>query len=227
LDKRQVQLSLKRLRKAVAARKGPPLRYFLIGEYSPAGRPHYHLILFNYFPPDAVQGYRSHSGGSQFTSDELSKAWGLGMVNFQMFTPSAADYVSGYYVDKLSGDLGERELAGREPEFMRSSRGGAGGIGAPFLVRFGAQIHEGADFVVIGGRQVPVPKFFERKLEKSDRDAWGARLEARQSAGLDAAKREAEASPGVLPWERSEVKAKVAEAKRRALSRSIVERGAA
>ena len=197
LDARHVVLWLKRLRKAVAERGGKVFRYFLIGEYSPAGRPHYHVLLFGYWPADGRRFGQSRGGNPQFISDELSKSWGLGMVNFQDFTPSAADYVSGYYVEKLTGGKATEWLAGREPEFMRSSRGG-GGIGAPFVDRYGGQIFEGADYVVIRGSKVPVPAFFNRRLAKrSDASEVQARADARAFEGEKAFAKEVQFSPGV------------------------------
>lgn len=219
LSKRHVQLALKRLRRAVGRRGGPPLRYFIIAEYSPAGRAHYHSVLFNYLPPDAVRASSSRSGNAQYSSAELSEAWGLGMVNFQEFTSSAADYVSGYYVDKLRGDAAVNVVAGRCPEFMLSSRGGEhGGIGAAFLAKFGDQVRAGQDFLVLSGRKVPVPAFFERRLSVSRPVDAAERAEAREQAALEVQRRDGR--PGHVV---AAVQVVIDEAKRRRLSRGLVD----
>lgn len=62
LRKRDVQLWLKRLRKAYAA-----IRYFLIGEYGGEGnRPHYHAVIFNL--PDDWDGL-------------VTKTWAQGFIS--------------------------------------------------------------------------------------------------------------------------------------------------
>lgn len=225
LDAAEVVRFLKRLRKSVAKRRGDLFRYFLIGEYSPGGRPHYHLILFGYWPGDSRAVSDSRAGNRQFESAELSAAWGHGLVNFQEFTPSAADYVSGYYVEKLTGEMGERFNAGREPEFMRASRG-KGGIGAPFVDRYGFQIFDGADYIVIRGAKVAVPEFFNRRLRKGG-GAAAAEVQARaDERGWKAAQawaREVSFSPGTTVQDRTAVKAEVLAAKRRHLRRNIVD----
>lgn len=222
LDAAEVVRFLKRLRKAVHKRRGELFRYFLIGEYSPAGRPHYHLILFSYWPTDSRSFGQSRAGNRQYESAELTAAWGHGHVNFQQFTPSAADYVSGYYVEKLSGKLEADSLNGREPEFMRASRG-KGGIGAPFVDRYGRQIFDGADYIVIRGSKVAVPEFFNRRLRKQG-DAAASEVQARaDERGWQAAQawaREVSFSPGATVQDRAIVKAEVQAAKRRGLSRA-------
>lgn len=136
--------------------------------------------------------------------------------------------MSGYYVEKLTGSQGAAFLAGRHPEFMRASRGD-GGIGAPFVDRFGAQIHEGADYIVIGGSKVPVPAFFNRRLRKRGGDAGALEVQARADErawqGAQAWKREVSFSPGATRQDRAEVKAEVLVAKRRALRRDLVDGG--
>ena len=51
IHKRDLQLFVKRLRKALVGKK---IRYFGCGEYGGKfGRPHYHIIIFNWYPEDA------------------------------------------------------------------------------------------------------------------------------------------------------------------------------
>jgi hypothetical protein len=225
LDAAEVVRFLKRLRRAVAKRRGDLFRYFLIGEYSPSGRPHYHVLLFGYWPADSRSVSQSRSGNRQYESAELSVAWGHGLVNFQEFTPSAADYVSGYYVEKLSGSMAADAFGSREPEFMRASRG-KGGIGAPFVDRYGSQIRDGADYIVIRGSKVAVPEFFNRRLRKQGDEAAAdvqARADERGWQAAQAWAREVSFSPGAFVQDRAEVKAEVLAAKRRHLRRGIVD----
>lgn len=73
LSKRDVQLFMKRLRKAMPDCR---LRYYLAGEYgSSNGRPHYHLILFNAKLDDLVLTGTSELGFPYFWSNTIARAW--------------------------------------------------------------------------------------------------------------------------------------------------------
>lgn len=110
LQKRDVQLWLKRLRKITEPRK---IRYFLVGEYGEEfGRPHYHAILFG------VSGVESHL---------LVNSWTLGFVHVGTVGPGALSYVCGYVLKKMT-KASNPLLEGRPPEFTLMSR--KPGIGA-------------------------------------------------------------------------------------------------
>lgn len=94
---RDVQLYLKRLRKAMGARR---LRFYAVGEYGEKkGRPHYHLALFG----DLVE-------------KEVVEAWGLGLVDVREIGRESAAYICGY----ITKAMGVPE-DGRYPEFARMS----------------------------------------------------------------------------------------------------------
>lgn len=110
IDKRDVQLFLKRLRKALEPNQ---IRYYAAGEYgSKSGRPHYHLIIF---------------GLSLLQGDVVKKCWPFGMVHVAEFNQSTAQYVAGYVTKKLSST----SLDSRHSEFALMSR--RPGIGFPAL----------------------------------------------------------------------------------------------
>lgn len=70
LQKRDVQLFIKRLRKKLAPKK---IRYFLTGEYGGRkGRAHYHLVIFGYVPKDLVFLKQTNKQEYIYTSKELS-----------------------------------------------------------------------------------------------------------------------------------------------------------
>lgn len=72
--KRDIQLFMKRLRKAISPKT---VRYFCSGEYgSEKGRPHYHLILFGFTPPDLVYSF-SKKGEKYYRSDFIQKLWSV------------------------------------------------------------------------------------------------------------------------------------------------------
>lgn len=137
IDKRHVQLFLKRLR-----RKYSPLRYFACGEYGETShRPHYHAIIFGH---DFLGG--AYDVGSQLYSNPyVDQAWGLGHVSIGSVTPASCAYVAGY-VNKKIADLDTFNLMSRRP-----------GIGHTWLEKYRDDIIR-TETVVIDGREYPVPK---------------------------------------------------------------------
>lgn len=186
LRRRDWTLFAKRLRKAVAGvdecswKAGHrPLRILACGEYGgKTKRPHYHAVVSNLRLPDEVP-----SGGRGFESDTLSRLWGLGHVRLDEVTPASIGYVSGYVrkklgarrrgvryyenVDELTG-----EIARVEPEFVQTPV--RPGLGLPWLWKFSGDLSK--QFVTLGGRKRPVPRYFVKKL--ADEAAFAERREA-------------------------------------------------
>lgn len=152
LDKRHLQLWLKRLRKAVDAK----LRFFASGEYGErTARAHYHAIVYN-LRVDAA--------------DRIDKTWGLGHTHTVQVTPAAISYVAGYTSKKVGYKLmaaDERvdpstgEVYTWQPPFIQMSRNP--GIG-------GDARHEYTQswrlYAVQNGYRMPVPRYLH--------DAWKA-----------------------------------------------------
>lgn len=175
VDADVTQAWMKRLRSRVAYRGGPELRFDLYAEYSPQKmRPHVHVCLFNYRPPDAVYWGKSRAGNPQYESAELSDSWGLGHVWFQWFSDGAASYCAGHQAWKLTGPKAFERLTlraadgsvigQRADEYHRCSL--RPGIGAPFFEKYGRQMIQ-LGYTVIGGRKVPVPSYY---LDLAERD---------------------------------------------------------
>lgn len=198
LDRTHSSAFVRALRKLVAKRGGPRLSVDCYGEYSPAPamRPHYHLALFNYMPPDAKPWAKSQAGNQEFISEELSKAWRhKGRVTFQPWSYGAAQYCAGHQSWKLTGDKGRAQrlvfgpagelLGERAPEFHQPST--RPGIGRRFFEAYGAQALQ-LGFTVVGGRQVPVPGYYYRrgdvthpelaKVARAERTAKALELQA-------------------------------------------------
>jgi hypothetical protein len=54
------------------------IRFFHCGEYGDkTRRPHYHALIFGYGFPDKVL-FKKQKSGDLFTSDILTKCWGMG-----------------------------------------------------------------------------------------------------------------------------------------------------
>lgn len=196
---------IRALRQLVARRGGEKFSFDCTGEYSPLPkmRPHYHVALFGYVPPDPKIGAKSRAGNQEYSSAELSKAWqDKGRVTFQHWSTGAAQYCASHQAWKLTGDKGRAQrmvygpdgeaIAEREPEFHQPST--RPGIGRRFFEKYGAQAL-GLGFTVVNGREVPVPSYY---LRRADEDpelvalAEAARVLRRAQAVESVAKLEAE-----------------------------------
>lgn len=166
---RHVQLFLKRLR-----RSGVKLRYVVAGEYSPElWRPHYHGLLFGYWPRDAVFYRESEAGAPVYVSKSLTELWSLGECFFSHVTFEAAAYVARYCVKKVTGDAAELHYrrvdvrTGEEfqlqPEYLRCSL--KPGIGAGWLEKFGKEVYP-LDRVVVRGREMRPPRYYDRIVKE-------------------------------------------------------------
>jgi hypothetical protein len=192
LCKRDVQLFLKRLRFEVWHRWCVRVRFDLIGEYSPEERrPHYHAMVFGWWPVDSERWSRSRAGNQQWISALLTRLWGKGHVTFQSFSDGAAEYCARYQTQKLTGRMEAEQLMRAdadgvvglvEPEFHLCSR--RPGIGASFYERYGADVRR-CDFVVFDGRRMPVPAYYDKLTGVVDPDLLSELKARRELRALD------------------------------------------
>lgn len=119
LVKADLQKFWKRLRKT-----GENIRYMACGEYGPRTlRPHYHAIVYNYWPDDAKIYKDNIVGDKLYTSEKLNKIWSKGYVIVGNVTYESAAYVARYVFKKAYGLNKEWNLKhGRTPEFTLTSR---------------------------------------------------------------------------------------------------------
>lgn len=221
LSKRDAQRFIKAVFNLCARRGWPRPRFHLVGEYSPElGRPHYHVILFGFWPPDAEAYSKSRGGNQQMVSELLSKCWEhKGLVTFEDYSVGAATYCAGHQASKLTAarssffDHQVRDEAGvviglREPEFRSSSRKPA--LGAEFFEKYGAQMLA-HDFTVIDGKEVPLPRFYDKLAKRLDPDRLS---ELKAERVLAAARQVADQTP-----ERLAVRNVLAGVRRKRMSR--------
>lgn len=160
LDKREIQLFLKKLRARIEPTK---IRFFLAGEYGEhRQRPHYHAIVFGYGFPDKV---RLPSSGEHplYESKLLSAAWGNGLASFGSVSFDSACYVANYALKKITTNREEeaKRLAGRLPEFVLMSR--KPGIGRPWLEQFLGDVYP-SDQVIVKGKEARPPRYYDKVL---------------------------------------------------------------
>lgn len=176
LNYRDYQLFCKRLRKRCGK-----FRFFMCGEYGEQySRPHFHACLFGINFPDKVLFRTLPSGSKIYTSAILESLWPFGYSSVGDVTFESAAYVARYVCKKVTGpdadshylrvDPTSGEVYSLTPEFARMSL--KPGIGAEWFKRYGATDVFPHDRVVIAGREVSVPKFYDRLLEVQDPDLF-------------------------------------------------------
>lgn len=168
---RDVQLFLKRLRKAIG-----PIRFYMCGEYGDDGsRPHYHVCIFGYDFPDQTLWTKGEFGGV-YTAPLLTKLWPLGLAVVGQLNSRTAGYTARYCLKKITGSLAndhyesvdsEGVITRREPEFNRMST--RPGIGAAWFAKYGSDVFP-HDFAVSDGQKTNVPAYYDRLYKRSNPD---------------------------------------------------------
>lgn len=145
LVKEHAQKFIKDIRNAIRPKK---IRYFLVGEYGEERlRSHFHVIIFNH-------------------ADDVRKVaqqcWTYGHVKADIVNEKVARYVAKYSTKILTGGKSEfyveRDMT---PEFaLMSTRPG---IGYKWAEKYAKEIKQHNN-IVIGGKKVPVPRYFKDKF---------------------------------------------------------------
>ncbi len=173
LSIRHLQLFMKRLRKQY----GAGIRFYACGEYGEKlGRPHYHLCLFNFEPPDKKL-HKQINGKNLYTSKSLDQIWGKGFTLTGDVTFQSAAYVARYIMKKINGseatlhyetvDSETGEIQNIKPEFTTMSR--RPGIGTNWLRKFSTDVYPD-DFIVVNGKKMRPPRFYDKQFEITNQD---------------------------------------------------------
>ncbi len=174
-----------------------PLRFFHCGEYGTQcrqcllhknyctcpnyipmiGRPHYHALLFNFDFNDKLPFTKNKTGETLFTSETLSKIWGLGFCTLGDVTFESAAYVARYITKKINGPMAKKEQTyvryetEKSPgeisvevnkEYTSCSR--RPGLGTYWYRQFSEETYRD-DFVLLRGKKMRPPKYYDKKLE--------------------------------------------------------------
>lgn len=160
------QLFMKRLRKWFG-----PVRFFACGEYGDESlRPHFHALLFGCHFSD-----RKRFSSTLYKSDKLSELWPHGFASIGDVTFQSAAYCARYACKKISGPMAEDhyrrvdvntgEFVSVVPEFARMSL--RPGIGYSWFLKYWREVYEARDGVVLNGKTLPAPKFYDNLLERT------------------------------------------------------------
>lgn len=149
LQKRDIQLWIKRLRKALEPHR---IRYFACGEYGPRTlRPHYHIILFGL--PDL---------GRSSIKSIISTTWNRGFITISSMTHGRAAYVAKYC--SASMELPEHLYDKRYRPFVLCSRRPA--LGSSYLSDSVVNFHRETltTHCRLNGFSYAMPKYYKDRI---------------------------------------------------------------
>lgn len=173
LCKKDLQLFIKRLRDH---NLDVQIRYFGCGEYGThTKRPHYHLIVFGYWPEDAKFECMSNSGdGAFYSSRSLQDIWPFGFISVGECSYASCAYVARYCQKKLKNpDNKEFTIMSLKP-----------GIGTRYFEEHYQQIYRyDAIFGDFGRTLRHRPsRYFDKLLERCEPSVFQHLKEARISS---------------------------------------------
>lgn len=180
LVKKHVQDFWKRMRSSL---DGQRIRYYVAGEYSDEGRPHYHACIFNYWPSDANL-YAVDNGYRLYESEWLDEKWGHGLTKTGSLTFESAAYVARYITKKINGKKAEEineitglrhyerltddgEIIELAPEYAAMSL--KPGIGKEWSEEFNAETFRD-DYVIVNGRRAVPPRYYFDQLSDKEKE---------------------------------------------------------
>lgn len=155
LERSDYQKFLKRLRKKFSDIK---IRYYGCGEYgSLKGRPHFHIILFNFDFDDKYFYKTDKKGVRLYRSDTLEKLWTFGFSTIGEVNSHTVKYCT-KYLQKCFFDKSMRGFS-----FMSKMNGGIG------LQAFqNSRVPVISDKIYYDGRFTSIPEYFLRKVKETD-----------------------------------------------------------
>lgn len=151
LDKRHIQLFLKRLRKRDGSNK---IRYYCVGEYGTNyGRPHYHILLFNVLEEQDIR---------RSWSDKFGRP--VGIVHIGRVSAASVGYVTKYIIQP------DNIPTGCLKPFAMMSRGY--GIGGRYLSDAMVKWHRDnkALYCMRNNEKVRMPRFYQSKVWYKSKD---------------------------------------------------------
>lgn len=164
LRMRDAQLFMKRLRKVY----GKGVRMMCAGEYGGrTERPHYHFILFNWTVEDKRFYKETVRGDRLYKSEIVRRLWPFGDNVIGDVSFESIAYVARYIVGK--DEKSEYWYGGREVEFFNKSN--RPGIGAKAFDKYGEEWFVN-DSVIIDGRELRPPRYYDVKYELRDPEAY-------------------------------------------------------
>lgn len=161
LDKTHLQNFMKRLRKRISPRR---VRFFACGEYGEQfGRPHYHIVLFNYDFPDRYV-WKMSKGNYLYRSDELEELWPFGDSIIGVASMATMRYCIKY---STKAQFDKNKYPNLLPPFIQMSTKPA--IGTDYMLKFKHELINNSS-VVSNGQTFAVPRAYTKKYSEEEKN---------------------------------------------------------
>lgn len=153
-----------------ARTKLPPFRYFGVSEYSPDGRPHYHLITYFQTPLPLQTAVESFSFAWCVPNSVRTVPVPYGNVNVEQLTEGRIDYVTNYVLVKTFSSVFDFLDDDIKPRSFMSRRPGIGDLSldtnsrSSNLRNFFRDNPFSSTMYFPDGSPMAMPRFFESKL---------------------------------------------------------------
>lgn len=179
LVKKDFQDFMKRLREYLREKYGVFIRFFACGEYgSKKQRPHYHVIIFGWCPPD-LQYFYTDKGIDIYLSSTVEKIWGQGFITVGIDMSSKAMRYTVKYLQKGNyKSLPIHPVTGEQvrPFTLMSRRPG---IGANIELDSNAYDLDTGK-LYLDGQTIPLPRYYIQRAERSGVDLEELKLQREQ-----------------------------------------------
>lgn len=185
LNKRDAQLFMKRLRKALPDQK---IRFFCAGEYGPnTMRPHFHLILFNCKLDDLKFLRENDLKQPYYVSETINRVWPYGFHIIANVNWDTCAYVARYVVKKQKGEGSSvYDKYNFTPEFSTMSR--KPGIGHNFVVDHMEELYAYGSISLPtkdGAKHIGTNKYYDYLFDLEYPDIMNEIKECRQNAAIE------------------------------------------
>jgi len=165
------QKFMKKLRKV----QDLPIGVFVTGEYGEqTKRPHWHALLFGYWPSDANYKYSNSRGDRVHDSMSLTKMWGHGIAEVGSLTFESAGYCARYAAKKLvhspNGKLAEADHHDWQPISKKSSKHA---IGKKWLEQYWPDVFNTGQITLPDNRGTcAIPRYYEKWFKENHPTEW-------------------------------------------------------
>lgn len=150
LNKKHVQLFMKRLRRLHGTVSNYPIKYFAVGEYGDKHwRPHYHLIIFNTAPEFVINAWKDPETHNP-----------IGQVHFGQVSAASVGYTLKYMCKE--GRIPLHRNDDRVPEFRLMSKG----LGLSYITMDILEWHHADEVnrmhcVLADGKKISMPRYYK------------------------------------------------------------------
>lgn len=144
------------------AREKSYISFMVTGEYGDkTKRPHWHALLFNYWPQDTKYLFMNKFGDNYYDSEELKKIWNMGHISLSELTFKSAGYVARYAAKKLTH--GKDQEHDFDPIHKTSSRRA---IGRSWIERHHRHAFENGFVTLPDGGITKIPRYYCNWLQQ-------------------------------------------------------------